>query len=901
MTIDWKRVVRIQLAGLGLEPEQEAAIVDEIAAHLAERERELRLSGATDDEARAKTLAELAEPNRLALELRRSRAIPGPADRRSEPTRDTSRRPSVFRDFRQDVRYGVRLLARTPGFTCVAVATLALGLGANVAIFSLVDGILLRPLGFPQAGRLVVLHATDVRHGEGSEIAYLDYLDIRDSVDALESSAIGLFYAATLTGQGDAVRVQGYEVSPGFFDVLGVRPQLGRTFRPDEGEPGRDSVVILGHGFWQSRFGGNPSVVGRTLMLNGSPVEVVGVLPAGFALEWPGFGDDLYAPTTRTHPLARSRAIYTYFVIGRLAQGATLDGLRTQLTAVGTRLAAAYSDTNADRGFTAVTLHEQVVGHLRRPLWLLLGAVGLVLLAAGANLASLLLGRAAGRRRDLAVRLAIGASRSRIARQAVTESVLLALAGGIAGVVLAALLVNTLRAMPGSGLPLVASVRLDGRVMDFALVLSLVTGIMFGFAPAVSLPSQDLQDALRDGGRHIGSRAQSRLRRLLVVGQMALALMLLVGVGLLAASFDAVLRVDPGFDTSHLLTVRITAPDARANSREEVDAFFGEVQTAATGLPGVRAAGITSSLPLSGQHVGTALSIQGSSRATSDLPSLGWQVVRPGYFAAMGIPLVAGRDFTTSDLARPGHVTIISERAARRFFGGQSPIGRRVYYGVPTENDRDWHEIIGVVGDVRHLNLEDDAEPAAYDLLGQHGGQTLALVLRTSGEPAEAAPAVRARLRELDRNAVQYAMATGDDLWARVLAPRRFGLIAAGGFALLALALALVGVYGVVSYSVSQRVREIGVRMALGARRGDIARLIVGQGLRLTLAGVLLGLAGALVASRFLTTLLFGVTPTDPIVYLLAAAWLAAVALAACAGPARRATRVDPLETLRAE
>jgi putative ABC transport system permease protein len=900
--MDFRPSIRARLRDLAIEPAVQASVIEELAAHLEDSYSAALASGLDEPEARARALEELGDPARLAGEVARiqpavRKPVPLPL---GGPPPDGSR-ASLGRDAWRDVRYAVRLLARAPGFASVALATLALGLGANVAIFSLVDGILLRPLRYPAAGQLVVIHATDTRHGEGTEIAYLDYLDIRAGANALSRLAAGLFYAGTLTGADGAVRVQGYEVTPGFFDVLGVRPLLGRTFRPEEGKPGRDAVAILGYGFWQRRFGGDASVVGRSLTLNGVPVEVVGVLPAGFRQEWPTFGDDLYAPTTAENRLARSRAIYTYFVIGRLGPGETLGQLRTQLRAVGARLAAAHPDTNATRSFTAVTLHDQAVGRMQRPLWLLLGAVGLVLLAACANLASLLLARATVRRRELAMRLALGASRSRLLRLALTESTLLAFAGGMAGVALAAFVVSALRALPGSDLPLLANVHLDGRVMGFALLLSFITGFAFGLAPAALLPTQDLNDVLRGGGRHIGSPSQSRLRRFLVVGQMALALMLLVGVGLLAASFDAVLRVNPGFDTSHLLTVRITAPDGRVNSREDAAAFFGGVVHAAAGLPGVRAAGITSSLPLSGQHVGTALSIQGSPRATADLPSLGWQFVRPGYFGAMGIPLLAGRDFTESDLARARHVTIISESAARRFFNGRSPIGQRVYYGVPNENDQDWHEIIGIVGDTRHLGLEDEPEPAAYDLLGQHWGRTLTLVLRTSGDPADMAPALRARLRELDRGAVQFAMATGNDLWVRALAPRRFGLAAAGAFALLAFALALVGIYGVVSYTVSQRVREFGVRMALGARSGDIARQVVGQGLRLTLAGVFLGLVGALVLSRFLATLLFGVTITDPTVYGLATAVLVAVALAACAAPARRATRVDPLEALRGE
>jgi len=859
------------------------AVVDELAQHLEEVWRSAMARGTSAEEAKGLVASELAHLATNTRRLSGTRAFEA----------GVPRRRSVAIGSAHDVRQAFRMVAAQPGFSAVVVLTLALGIGISTAVLSLSAAVLLTPLPFPDSDRLLMLHATNDRGRFGNELSYLDFEDIRRDRGPLEDVAAVLRYSATMAGRAEPVRVTGFEVTPGLLDVLRVRPALGRSFAASEGEPGRGDVVILSDHLWRASFAADRDVVGSRIMLDEVPHTVIGVLPAEFSLELDTL-IDLLIPTNRDHPLARSRSIYTYQVIGRLAASATLDQARASLDTQGRQLAAAYPDTNARRQFTAIPLLEEIVGDVRSPLRLTSYAVAAVLLLVCANVANLLLTRATWRRREMGVRVALGAGRARLVRQMLTESMLLASMGGAAGMTLAYWLHTWLVRSTGASIP-----RLEAPfglpLMVVGLGVTIAVGIAIGMGPALLASRPGSVDVLRDA-RSTPPRSAVAFSRGLVILQTGAAVVLVSAAAVLASSLVAVLRSPGGFDTSDGVALRVALPMTRYSTRATIAAFFTRLADEARQLPSVRHAGVASALPLGGQDAGSALSMFGQSKPLSELPSVRWQVAARGYFAAMGIPVLHGREFSDDDLKRP-HVSIISESVERQFFAGQSAIGRRIYCGLPSENHADWHEVIGVVGDVRHRRLDMSPEPRVYDLLGQHADDSAFLVVR-SREPAVLAQ-VRSIVRGLDPELAIYQVRTLEEMSARSIAPRRFlaGLVSAA--ALLSLIIAAVGVYGVMAYSVARRRHEFGVRLALGAAPGDLIRLVARQGILLALAGSLVGGACAALFAPLLASQVYGSGGAHVTALTTGAMLFVLTAAIASYLPARRAARVDPLVTLR--
>jgi putative ABC transport system permease protein len=867
------------------------ALVDELAQHLHDVYRHALSSGRSEALARAAAEREVARVARDGAALRRARTD---AFRAPDPP------PARWRlvdDLRRDLKHAMAAMTASPTFTLVAVLTLALGIGLSTAMFAVMSAVLVRPLPYPAPTRLVMLEASTPTGAFGKELSYLDATDIaREAASNFDGVGIALIYSGIMTGAGEPERVQGYEVSAPFLDVLGVRPLYGRAFSADDATPGRSQVAVLGHGFWQRALGGDPSVVGRTVRLDDSPYLIVGVLPATFSFDL-GRPVDVLVPATPAHPLARSRAIYTYQVVARLKTDATLASARAALDTIGARLRQAYPDTNANRRFTAVALLDEIVGDVRTPLRLLGGAVALTLLLVCANVTNLLLARALARRKEMAMRLALGAGRGRLARQVLTESLVLACAGGGAGLLLAAWLEGTVTRMPGVTIPRLGESPMALQLLAAGCGVALVAGLVVGLAPAFFAGRASLAEVLKDSHQRTTGRAGT-LRAALVVVQTALALMLLAAAAALASSFLAVLRTPGGFDPANAITMRIPLSSARYPRRVDGAVFFDRLATALQALPGVRAVGVASGLPLSGSDTGSALSIEGRPVPVPDLPTVRWQVAAPGYFKAMAIPLVDGRDYTAADLRNPVHVSIVSESLARREFPGERAVGKRIYCGLPHPG-MEWHEIIGVVGDVRHRSLETAAEPRVYDLLGQHSTGAASIVIRSADDPSRIVPAARAVVHRLDPELAVFDVRTLEEIGARSVAARRLLTALIAGFGLLALVVAGIGVYGVMAYTVARRTQEMGVRIALGAAPGDLVRLVLRQGVLLAASGAALGVCGTALVWPALAAQLYGAHAPQAVAVALGVILLVTTALVAAYIPARRATRVDPLVALR--
>jgi putative ABC transport system permease protein len=805
-----------------------------------------------------------------------------------------------------DLRQAVRGMRSSPGATLTAVAALAIGIGANTAIFSVVDAVLLRPLPFAEPDRLFMVWQNDTnRHTEREWVSPANFLDWRRDSRAFSSLAAFSESGFNLTGSGEPERLDGQRVSASLFPLLGVGAALGRSFLSEEDQAGAARVVILSDGLWRRRFGADPAIVGRSILLDGESVAVVGVMPPRF--RFPGEEDDLWVPLAFDGKEAARRRSLMLRVVGRLAPGVTAGEARAEMETIARRLERAYPEANAGMGATLVGLQDQMVGDARAALYVLLAAVGAVLLIACANVASILMTRAAARGRDLAIRAALGASRARLVRQLLTESVLLALLGGALGILLALWGIDVLQAGIPADIPRFSRIGLDPRVLVFTLGVSLLTGLLFGVLPALGASRPDLNEALRDGVRGTSGPARSRARAALVVAEVALALVLLIGAGLLIRSFANVRGLNPGFLPENLLTLRMDLPEKKYGDLGARSAFYREILDRVGGIPGVRDAGLVTFLPLT--FVGGSFAFQVEGRPippAGQEPFTVYRVVSPGLFGAMGIPLLRGRTFTDADDVRTPLVAIIGDTMARQVFPGQDPVGRRILFGVgPQGPDAQWVTIVGVAGDVRQFDLDSDPRPAVYVPYAQETLFWFAprdLVVRAAGtEPLALAAAVRATIRSVDPNQPISSVRTMDDVVSEASARRRFSALLLGVFAAAALILAAVGVYGVVACSVEQRTREIGIRMALGARRRQVFGLVVGQAARLALLGVALGLAGSLALTRLLGSLLFGVTPTDPLTFVLTALVLPTCAVVACLVPARRATRLDPMVALRCD
>ncbi|MBX3733766.1 MAG: ABC transporter permease [Verrucomicrobiae bacterium] len=817
-----------------------------------------------------------------------------------------------------DIRFALRQLLKNPGFSAVAVLTLALGIGANTAIFSVVNAVLLRPLPYPEPGQLVQLLA-NLEGGPGTYIGSDAFVEVKAQSQSL--ARIGAYSGGdmTLTGAGAAERIVSGAVTADFFPLLGVQPALGRNFTLEEDTPSGPKAVLLGYGLWQSRFGGDPDVLGRTITLNEQGHTVVGILPSHF--QYP-------EPFQLWTPLALGETGGTFVIhgegmmllkaIARLRPGVTLEQAQAELQTIAQRIqpngpAATGGEGGAGGGrevgrgvLTLVGLHEQVVGEVKGPLLVLLGAVALVLLIACANVANLLLARAAARQREMAVRAALGAGRWRVARQLLTESVLLSLAGGGLGLLLAFGGVRALgqwndvsqRAMQGIGM--------DAWVLAFTVGVSVITGLAFGLAPAVHAWRTDVNAALKVESRGDTGRQRNRLRQFLVVSEVALALVLLIGAGLLIKSFSRLTDVQPGFRTEGVLTFQVTLTGGKS-SPQKVN-LIEQIVEQLKALPGVQTAAVTDSLPLTQFNRIAVADVEG--RPPIDVSRLRrgelkvTPVSRPtvtfDYFSAMGIPLKSGRAFTAQD-ARPGAgVVIVNEAFERSFFPGQSAIGRRIRL-LGSSAETPWPAVVGVVSDVRQSGLAGDVMPEVYSPELEDAGDALSFVVRVSGEPAGLISAARGVVAKVDPSQPLHNVMTMEQRLADTTTSRRLNTAFLGGFAAVALLLAVLGIYGVMSYAVTQRRREIGVRMALGAQRSDVLGLIIHGGLRLTLLGVVIGLAGAFVVTRYLSSQLYSVKASDPVTFLGLAAALTGVAVLACWLPARRAARTDPMVALRSE
>jgi putative ABC transport system permease protein len=796
----------------------------------------------------------------------------------------------------RDIRYGVRSLLKRPGFTAIALVALALGIGANTAIFSLVNAVLLRPLPFAEPDRLVWLFGNIRNGGNRASVSPLDFLDYRNQNAAFEEFAgmISVPIPTNLTGNGEPERLTAAAVTGNYFRALGVKPALGSTFRFENEKPGSDQVAVLSYSLWQKRFGGDAAILNKTVTLDGKSFQVLGVMPQEFTFPQSA---ELWVPLNfDASPGMKQRKAHFLRPVGRLKSGVTLAQAQADTDAVARRLEEQYPDTDTGWNLRLVPLREQLIGNTRPTLFILFGAVGFVLLIACANVANLLMVRAAGRQKEIALRTALGAGRFRIARQMITESVLLAVAGGALGTLLAIWGVELLVKLSQGSVPPTAHVRIDATVLAFTLLISLLTGVLFGLVPALRTMKLNLSESLKEGGRSGGDGAgRNRTRSVLVVLESAVAVVLLIGAGLLVRSLVQLQNTSPGFDAHNILTMNVQLPQQKYKAPEKIVNFFQQLESRIGALPGVETVGLVSELPLSGQPNDMPYTVEGRPPVSVD-QSLDddFRRVNKHYFTAMRIPFLRGRNFTEQEVQEGARVVIISELLARQTFPNEEPLGKRLVMGMRNQP----FEIIGVVGDIRHRALESQPAAAMYMPAYEDG---MNVVIRTQGEPTSLTAAVRKEVQAIDPDQPIAAVQTMEQWLDTSTAGPRYRTTLLALFALVALVLASTGIYGVMSYSVTQRTHEIGVRMALGARRLDVLRLVVRQGMTLVVIGVVLGLLGAFALTRVMSTLLFGVTAKDPITFVAVAALLTLVALLACYLPARRATKVDPLVALRYE
>ena len=800
----------------------------------------------------------------------------------------------------KDVRYGVRMLVRNPGFTVVAVIALALGIGANAAIFSVVNGVLLRPLPFKDPDRLMMIRETKLPQFPEFSVAPGNFLDWKKQATVFERLVAFRGSSFNLIGTSDPERLRGLSVTDGFFPMLGAEPQLGRDFLSEEDQPGHSNVVILSHGFWQRRFGGDPKILSQAITLDGQSYTVVGIMPATFRFAGPDI--ELWTPMAFTAQQAQQHGGHYVSAIGRLKPGITEEQARAEMVAIAARLAAQYPDANTGWSVKIMPLLEYSVRSIKPALIVLLVAVAFVLLIACANVANLLLARAAGRQKEMATRTALGAGRWRIVRQLLTESLLLSVIGGALGLLLAKWGMGVLLKLAPQGLPRMTNVSLDGRALAFTAGITLLTGVVFGLVPALQASKPNLNETLKDAGRGSSEGGRRQLiRSTLVVLEVATALVLLVGAGLMIKSFWRLQKVDPGFNPNNAMTVEVQLPPKKYKEDKQQVAFFQQLIEKVAALPGVQAVGAGNVIPLSDNDFVLAFEIDGRPPVPPGATqSTNYYSVSADYFKAMGIPLIRGRLLAPTDTSESPHVAVINETMATKLFPDEDPIGKRMTFGRRDKNP-DWYEIVGIVGDVKHYGLDQATTMQTYEPYTQQTFSYMTLVVRTAGDPTMLSTAIRGEVLSLDKEQPVSSMKTLNQLFSTSVAQQQFSMLLLGVFAAVALVLAAVGIYGVLSYAVTQRTHEIGIRMALGAGQGDVLRLVVGKGMLLTVIGVLGGLAAAFGLTRLMASLLFGVTATDAATFLSVASVLIAVALLACYIPARRATKVDPLVALRYE
>jgi putative ABC transport system permease protein len=811
----------------------------------------------------------------------------------------------------QDLRYGARMLLRQRAFTIAAVIALALGIGANTAVFSVVNAVLLRPLPYQNSDRIAMIWGNFLLLKiEQLSAKAAEYVDYRDQTQSFETVAAFHREDFVLTGGSQAERVAGARVTANLFPMLGAKAAQGRLISAEENQTGRDNVMVVSHKFWQTRLGGEPNVIGRNVRLSDSSYTIIGVTPAGFEFPHPSFNFtgpvEFWIPLTfTTEQVTQRQDPYYLNVIALLKPNVTIEQARAEMTTLGQRFErelgfrGGYLGPNNESGgwrITVMPLQEQVVGNSRRALLVLFAAVGLVLLIACANAANLLLMRSTVRQKEMAIRAAMGAHRLRLIRQLLTESLLIAALGAAGGLTLASLGVKALVALGPDNLPRLQEIDVDGRVLFFTLALSVLTGLIFGLAPALQASRPRLQHTLKEGGA-AATRGRHWLRNLLVVSEVAIAMTLLVGAGLMLNSFVRLQRVDTVVDVDKTLTVEINLPSTKYTEPAQVTAFFQELVRGVESLPGVEQVSLSNVMPLGAYALNDPFAIEGRAYTAENATWAAWHAVMPNYFRTLGIPFIAGRDFTEQGAGVASGETVINETMARRYFPNENPTGKRIALGKGPP----WLTIVGVVKDIRQRGLESEAGPDWYFPFSRRPSVYACLLLRTSGDRMSLASAIRSQVSAIDKDQPVTAIRTLNEVIASTTAPRRFNTLLIAIFAAVALALAAVGIYSVISYSVTQRTQEVGVRMALGARPGDVIRLILKQGLAMTLIGVAAGILGAIATARVMSGLLYGVTATDPATFVAISLLLAIVAMLACYLPARRAARVEPIAALRCE
>ena len=864
----------------------DAELQREIEIHVQQLTKDAIAVGVTESEARAMALREF-----------------GPIEQTKENCRDT-RGVSWIQDFAMDLRYGVRMLRESPGFTAVAVLTLALGIGANTAIFSIVDAVLLRSFPYPDPNQLVVMFDVPLKQPDAlSAISYRDFTEFRNRNRVFSEMAGNAFHDLTLTGAGDPFVVNVAGVTPEIFPLLNAKPLAGRTLLPEDGKQGAAAVAVLSESLWRSRFGSNPNLIGQSIALDMRSFTVVGILPASFRYPDGAPRQDVWISVVQDPlfgPLTSQPGVRLLGVIGRLKPGVSLAQAQAEMNRLGARFAKEFAAQDSGLGIRIEPYRQAVVGNVKPALLILLGAVGLVLLLACANIANLLLSQATSRGREIAVRIALGAARARIIRQLLTESALLGLLGGVAGVLLAAWGVWSLQPFLPPDVVQISSIHMGGPVLAFALLLSLAAALAFGLTPALLATPSNLQTNIKEGGERTGQRGGQRVRSFLAIAEISLAMVLLVAGGLLMRSFALVTSVNPGFDPKNVTKAEVSLPQFQYSTPQQWTAFSNELLARLHAQPGLQDSAVAAPVPMDRQGQATfEFSIVGNpplppgKSITAD-----YATVSPDYFRVMRIPLVQGRFFSEQDTPSNPKAAIISETLAKRYFPNENPIGRHMRFGFPP-NSNVVREIVGVVGDVRAVTLSKKPAPMMYVPFAQaplYGGE---VVVRSSLSASSVAAGIRQAVHSIDKDLPVTDVESFPDALGHSISQERFRTLLLGLFSALALVLAAVGIFGVISYSVSQRRHEIGIRMALGAERGDVLRLILGQGAKLALLGLGAGAVFAVLLTRLMASLLYGVSATDPLTFGAVAIILLGVAVAACYIPARRAMRVDPMVALR--
>ncbi len=897
---DWEAFVREHLRLADLTPEREARIVREIATQLEDFYRDALACGASDAAADAHARAQVTDWTRMAADVRRA-DTPHVRPRVDRFVDALESRPASFRGGMmfahalRDSRYAVRQLLKAPGFTIVAVLTLALGIGATTAIFSVVNGVLLRPLPYPDSEQLARVHEIVPQYGQFS-VAPATFLDWRAQNSVFERLITYSSTSATFTTENGPERVQGALVSWDTFAMLKVPPMLGSGFTADEDRPGANNVIVLSHNAWQQRFGGDPGVVGRSITITGTPVTIVGVMPADFY--FPNRTAEFWRPIA-INPAQATRGGHFLGVVGRLKPGVSLERAGTEMKGISERLAVQYPDASAGESAQVVSLQEQIVGAIRPALLTLFAAVGVVVLIACANVANLLLVRASVREKEIAIRTALGAGRRRLVVQMLSESLVLAIVGGALGILFGYLAITPIQTLGAGSIPRAADIRLDGAVLAFAALASLVTGILFGLAPAWQASRSTVGTVLKEGGRSSSTSGSGWMRSVLLVAEVALSIVLLTGATLLLRSFGRLTDVDPGFEADKVLAFQVSLPQSTYATPEKQRLFFDGLITQLEAQSGVQSAAVVQTLPMRGNYV-LSFDIRGHAPLKpGDTPSANYRAVGQHYFDTLEIPIKRGRAFGPQDSDKGQHVAIVDEAFVKKYMPNEEPMGQGVHIGNGVDG---FFDIVGIAGDVHYDGLDAISAPTMYVPATQDEFSTMWVLARArSGDPAQLGGPARQLVRQMDPALPAYSVTPLAEVVSGSVAQRRFSMLLLALFAGVALFLAAVGLYGVVAYSVSQRTREIGLRMAIGASPGHVLGMILGGGMRLAILGVVIGIVGALLLARLVQTMLFEVAPYDPTSYAATAALLLAIAALACFVPARRAMRVDPLVAMQSE